>query len=114
MLRLLEARKEVIESELRLGADDGRPDTLPPTLKNLYSLEFMFEETRARPSEPILALLDQLSDTEQKHSWQRWRIKCPTFLRLINRCRSQNRPIRPRVCRKSPRRSSNCGTNLLG
>jgi len=46
MLRLIRERKEMIEKELRFERM-MMPEALPPLLKNLYSLEFIFEETEA-------------------------------------------------------------------
>jgi hypothetical protein len=64
MLELVRERKALIESELRFERM-LIPDTLtlPPLLKNLYSLDFMFEETEVVRT--YGRLLETLYEAEQ-------------------------------------------------
>lgn len=64
LLRLVRERKALIENELRFERM-LIPDTLtlPPLLKNLYSLDFLFEETEVVRG--YGRLLEQLYEAEQ-------------------------------------------------
>ena len=62
MLRLVRERKELIEGELRFERLLS-PDILPPNLANLYSLDFLAEESEVVPV--YRSLLEQLDDAEQ-------------------------------------------------
>jgi hypothetical protein len=62
MLRLVKERKELIEGELRFERMIS-PEPMPPLLKNLYSLEFLFEENEAVRT--YNRLLDTLDEAEQ-------------------------------------------------
>ncbi len=61
MYRLITERKKLVEKELKFERMMA-PEVLPPTLKNLYALDFVFEENDA--VRVYTRLLDNLDQAE--------------------------------------------------